>query len=603
VKEITIIQKNRAERQEDLLSISVEGHSSVNFTHYHPYESLDVFVDGYIIGNELQDIHSEKNNHYLLIDKIIDIINSKKYEVLDKINGHYNIIICDKKKNEVVVITDRYGMRPLFWFRNANIVVISNSFSTTCRHEEFDDQINYGAVADFLKFEWVTNDETFFKNINRFSAGTISIINNGKLRIKQYFKWPSEIQRNNKSVDENAEQGFYLLRKAVDRVLEGVSFPGVTISGGLDTRIITGFLHKYCIQQPFLYHCYFSKNELAGAKGVAETYGINLTIEDRLRLSDGIEKIPIKYGDGCTSLNQFWLSKLYSRIEIMNNSNCIIDGFILDLLFNLYGFAIYEYKSKKYDEQSQLTEKDKRNLANQIYGLPEGYFLKYFNNSILKDINTIALDNVEKQCSTILCNDTVHFSRILYLMTRGKRYVYMMPSVNQRFCPIRFPGLDYDLIDYCMKLPIYQFKEPLVYLKIFEKHFPELNEVVWAKTGQPLKHGVIKPKRYNKYLTDINYILKRISFGKIDFKTSSNDYNRLFREDKLFRSSIINFFNDGQCLSNRIIGIEGLERLYNDIYYGRNNFFILERLLAIELFFRFFVLRTNNETDTRVLQQ
>ena len=78
--------------------------------------------------------------------------------------------------------------------------------------------------------------------------------------------------------------------------------------------------------------------------------------------------------------------------------------------------------------------------------------------------------------------------------------------------------------------------------------------------------------------------------GIVDLESSMTDYNRLFRRNKQYRDSIIHLFQNGQCITNNIIGNKGLIRLFKDIYYGKNDFFVVERLITIELFFRCFVL-------------
>jgi len=600
MKEFSIIHNYRADRQENLFTFLIGKQSSINFMHYYLNEKIDVFVDGYIVDEILQNSGQSKKNHCSqLIDKIIAIINSGKTEELSKINGHYNIIICDKNNNKITVVTDRYGMRPLFWYKNSNSTIISNSVLAICKYDQFDNQINFSAIADFIKFEWVTNDATFFKNIERFQAGKISIFNEGRLESKEYYFWPAVIPRNNISILENAEHGFELLNNSVKRVLSGVSSPGVTLSGGLDSRMITGLICRLSIQ-PSLYHCLLNKNEKLGAQGVANVYNIDLRIEAALRLTYKICGLPIMYSDGCTSINQFWLTKSYQNIFHDNIADCVIDGYSLDILFNLFGmndFVRYNLPSKSSDELGIITDENRRIIANKIYGLPKGYIEKYFNGSELGNIDKISLRNIEKQCSFIKNNDIIHFCQMLYWVTRGKRYVYMMSYINQHYCDIRFPGLDYDLIDFCLQLPIYQLIQPIVYFKIFEIYFPELHEVIWSKTGIPPKMGLKTPKKVNEFLKEAKYILRRATLGRVDLESSESDYNRLFRKDKRFRNTIIHFLRDGQCVKNGIILTKGFERLYNDIYYGRNDFSVIERLIAIELFFRYFVLRENNETS------
>jgi hypothetical protein len=559
----------------------------VNFVHHKPKEHIDIFLDGYIVSfgeDDKSNKVSDTSGISLTLEKILEIYSSGNFHLLDKINGHYNVVVYDSKKNKVIVITDKYGMRPLYWFNNSNILIISTIPKIICQHEQFDKKINYPGIADFIKFEWVTNDATFFQNINRFSAATINVFSEGNLKTTKYYNWPSDIVRNNCSIEENAEKGFNLLKRAVNRTLTGVSFPGVTISGGLDSRILAGFIHLAGFE-PSLYHCRTTQNETIGARGIAGALNVTLFESSPLRLYDGIENFAILNGDGCTSINQFWLMKLFKDIIMEKAIDCVYNGFFLDMLLNPPDYMCYHYMVK----DKIVGNTDKRYLANTIYGLPEGYLIKYFADSRLANINEIALNNIEKYLSSIECEDPVYFSQILYLLTRGKRYTLMMPILNEAFCSIRFPGLDYDLVDFGLSLPVFQFQNPLVYFRIFEKYFPELNEIVWGKTGMPLIKGMQPEKKLGKPMNYIRFIVRRLTLGKIDFGTLKYDYNYLLRNNKEFRAMIMKILCNNYCIQEGIIGNKGLHTLISHIDYGRNIFGILERILTIELFFNYFV--------------
>jgi hypothetical protein len=523
----------------------------------------------------------------MMINKIVKIVHNGDNHLLQRVNGHYNVVICEISSNIITIITDRSGMRPLFWYRNKDVVIVSNRVIAIKQNAEFKDEVNLSAMADFIKFNWVTNDATFFKNVNRFPSATVFVFQTENIDVTSYCTWPAQVEVNKATVEENAERGYTLLRSAVENVLDGVYFPGITLSGGLDSRMITGLIRDIG-RTPFLYHCLTERCETLAAQGVAETYQLPLISEEILRLRDGFETFPLEFGDGCTSVAQFWLTKLLKRIKEIGQVDCIIDGFLLDLLFNLYGFFIDSYQAENGKSVRFLTVENKRDIADRIYGLPKDYLDRYFKETVLGDINLTALKNVGVYCSKVSCSDVAQFSRMLYLLTRGKRYVYMMSFVNKAFCEKRFPGLDYNVIDFGMSLPVEHYREPKVYLMIFRRYFPELCKVLWAKTGMPLERGKRIPSIIDRYSGLLRHALRRASHGIVDFTDGVNDNNYLFRRDKVFRQSVISLLEGGYCIRNGIIRRKKLVEIFESICSGRNEFGILERLITVEFFFRRF---------------
>ena len=163
-----------------------------------------------------------------------------------------------------------------------------------------------------------------------------------------------------------------------------------------------------------------------------------------------------------------------------------------------------------------------------------------------------------------------------------------MPGINQSMIPMRFPGLDYDLMKFAFELPVEHVRHPLLYLKIYEKFLPELYKVVWDRTGLPLSKGII-PNHRSKILEDINYIVKRLTAGHLDFMISRRDRNYLYRKNAKFRNDVKKILINGHTVDERIIGPKGLVKLFHNTKIGKDEFFIIERLLAIELFYKYFV--------------
>ena len=516
------------------ITSDISSGDKVNMCLYYK-NNISIIIDGYISSHTLinDNFTNSKEKITKFADNLLSIIKNKLFLQLNDIEGHYNIIICDKETSTVTVITDRFGMRPLYWHATPKETVISTSVKAIKQTKFFNKDINYDAIKDFIKFEWVTNDATFFKNINRFHSGSVYIFSENKQTNHIYWNWPKKVDRNRLTVEENADHCFKQLQKAVGETCTGLKMPAVTISGGLDSRIIAGILNNE--NNICLYHCPNNNYENLGARGVAKALNIKLRESPPLRLCKDFQMDTLMLGDGCTSINQFWLQNLFEKIKNEKITDCVFDGFFLDMLLNPPDFMSYHYGIKDY-----ITgDKDKITIIDKIYGLPAEYLEKYFFDSQLTDINKVSLNNVAHYCSDIETEDAVYFSQILYLMTRGKRYSHMMGNINQHFCSIRFPGLDYNLINSCLNLPVEQFKTPYVYLRIFEKYFPELNNVIWAKTGLPLSRGIQPLKKSGKYLSELNLIIRRLTLGLVDFISPRTDNNYLFRRNRQFHFLII----------------------------------------------------------------
>lgn len=561
---------------------------SCNFKICKINNDVTVFLDGYIAdASGLGDL---KGEDVLRVIYAL-VVSGEQYDIASTINGHFNIIVVDREKCKIVVLTDRFALRPLYWSKLNRGIIVSTSIKRICGFDGFDAKINKQSLFQFIKYDFVLDGATFFKSINRLSYASINCFYlNGDVSSQQYANWKEPESINTNSVNANAEIIYSLLDRAVRRTLKNVSSPAVTISGGLDSRVIAGLISR--IQggkPPAFFHYPLSPSETRGATGVVDILGGKMaTFPFQNRLSR-ILSVPVEYGDGCTAVNQFWLFELFKEKIEPAEVDCVFDGFFLDMLM-LPPHSFMHYG--KHISYQNMKKREGKTFLDKIYGLPSGYFDQYFFDSKCFNMDGNALETGSVFLDELKKMDDGQFCRNMYLKTRGDRYVYPMANLNQTFCDIRFPGLDYDLFDFCMTLPEWQIRCPEVYIQVFKAFFPELCHVEWARTSRPLCEGIhshVNGLKNNGLKNAMKFYLLRLSRGKIDFHTPHTDASYLFRRNVTFRKAVLDLFSGDRCIKQGVIGKKGLRRLLNNILLGKNDFFILERLLAIELFFSTFV--------------
>jgi len=154
----------------------------------------------------------------------------------ERFNGMWAIAIWDSSKQELVLIRDRFGIKPLFYsVRDDRIAFASEAkaiISVFNEEREIQQQelvgFLHGAMPD-------SSDRTFFKNIFQIRPGNICSIRRGNIHTEKYwlFEPGTEVAR------PDAEEAFLALLDDAVRLRLRSDIPvGAMLSGGLDSSSV-----------------------------------------------------------------------------------------------------------------------------------------------------------------------------------------------------------------------------------------------------------------------------------------------------------------------------------------------------------------------------
>ena len=111
---------------------------------------------------------------------LINLIEKFGTNILCKIKGMFAIIFYNFETNEILLIRDRFGMKPLYYYEDNNFFVASSEIKPIknfCQSEGLDDQ----AFGDFFFRGHMHHDKkTFFKDIKQLESSTFLRIRNKK---------------------------------------------------------------------------------------------------------------------------------------------------------------------------------------------------------------------------------------------------------------------------------------------------------------------------------------------------------------------------------------------------------------------------------------
>lgn len=275
---------------------------------YNKKEISDKFDVGYD-NNYLNDIYFIKN----LYNKIG--LNFPKF-----LNGIFSIALYDEKKDNLIVVNDRYGFYPIFYFLDENGFMFASEGKVIFTGLKFKPTIDKNAISEFLTFSFPIGNRTFFSQLKRLPPATILIYNGTKNKLVKKRYWSlKKSGKKQKNVDKNHYIKLFkkIMKKTIKNATCDKNEIGIFLSGGLDSTILTAFASETntdIITFTFGHRDCYSEKQIA--KTIADELGVeNIFFEIP---SNFIEKLADKIvyqGEGLIRIRESHLISCLDKVR------------------------------------------------------------------------------------------------------------------------------------------------------------------------------------------------------------------------------------------------------------------------------------------------
>jgi asparagine synthase (glutamine-hydrolysing) len=187
-------------------------------------------------------------------------------ECVNRFNGMFAFAIWDSVEEDLFLVRDRYGIKPLYYVTVGNSIVFGSEQRAILEHPAVKNNLDKRALLEYFTFQNIFTDRTFVEEIKILPAGTIISINarTRKMSRKQYWDYHFKEPEGNIDAREYKEELDRLLRQAVSRQLLSDVEIGSYLSGGMDSGTLTALA---ATELPYIktFTCGF---DLSSAKGV-----------------------------------------------------------------------------------------------------------------------------------------------------------------------------------------------------------------------------------------------------------------------------------------------------------------------------------------------
>lgn len=225
-------------RRLSIIDVSANGHQPM----YHPNGNWIIFNGEIYNYIELRE-ELKRSGHEFRTGSDTEVIHVA-YEqwgedCVKRFNGMFSVVIYDKKKASLFIANDRFGVKPLYYFKDASRLILMSEIKQA---KEYDPHLtlNAEAIKTFLSTYYLDyNTNTFFNEIKRHKAShytTVTLNGNFDYPEKRYY-----------SIEESAKS--YTTEEAVSKFRETFSSAvklrmrsdvpiGFASSGGLDSSSV-----------------------------------------------------------------------------------------------------------------------------------------------------------------------------------------------------------------------------------------------------------------------------------------------------------------------------------------------------------------------------
>ena len=201
--------------------------------------SGECFVDSEIRDGLKQKGHRfEKDNG----DWLVHLYEEEGDQFFEKLNGLFSGLLIDKRQKKAVLFNDRYGIERIYYYEAEGNFYFASEAKALIRIlpvlRSFDEE----GVAQFLALGCTLNSRTLFRGIQLLPSASAWSFEGGRCSKRKYFapqKWEAQSALSVESYESEFQETF---RRVLPRYAEAEAKIGVSLTGGLDTRMIMACL-------------------------------------------------------------------------------------------------------------------------------------------------------------------------------------------------------------------------------------------------------------------------------------------------------------------------------------------------------------------------
>ncbi|HLD04527.1 MAG TPA: asparagine synthase (glutamine-hydrolyzing) [Candidatus Nanoarchaeia archaeon] len=397
------------------------------------------------------------------------------------LNGMFTFAIWDYKKKELFIARDRMGVKPLYYYWKNGKFIFASEIKAILAHSFIHRIPNPEALSEYLTFENILDNKTFFQDIKILLPGHYLRLKDKKLIHGKY--WDVTFKYKKRSHEQTLNEFRRILRESVKRHMISDVPLGCYLSGGFDSATVTTTASELVKDHVETFTGAFDisgkYDERTGSRAVAKKTHASMheVVIQKEDFEKNMEKIVYHLDEprvGIPTFSQYHVSKLVSE-----HVKVVLTGHGGDELFA--GYAVF--KALHHREQLKKSKKHLvklfkdllvgKNRLNMLYYL----LMPYLNSEVQYGLIIVFSEKEKKNLLTHEFLKKTKFSsdQAIAAVLKGKKftdserlqYLYLKTYLPSLFVvedkvgmahsiEARVPLCDNEMVEFALSIPLEQ---------------------------------------------------------------------------------------------------------------------------------------------------
>jgi hypothetical protein len=483
-----------------------------------------------------------------------------------ELDGTFAAFAFDPASRQATLLTDRFGLFPLFTHEQDGSLCYSTSLSMLLSVRRPVCRIDPLSVGEMLTLRMVLGNRTFLREVNLVSPATAVHLRLGQPVANVYWSWSGLRPAAASDADFIADT-YHLIEQAVLRgVPPGARKVGLPLDGGLASRLLCAILARNGVTV----RAYTTQNGKDGliASEVARVLGMQLCerkpFDAPQTIASAHEAIHCSYH---VSQTAGW--EMARRAAEEDGCEVLFDGQALDAVLGPAPYAFRDNSAElareleaDFERVDRLDKKVGDHLRTHVYPSVR---------DSLKERAAEALDHAGPLAPE------------QYLMTnRIRKHVFGSCLASMAHLPGRFPCFTTRLFEHGMRLPGEWRHEHRLVRGILCERFADLARIPWARTELPLDRYAEPPPpaRWRPWLEDA---VRWLSRGRLSL-TERDRFDVELRNRAALKEAFLSVLSASTPGLDKILPPEVVAQAVRGHRKGRNLGGLLQGLYTVKHF-------------------
>ncbi len=480
-------------------------------------------------------------------------------EVVRLFNGLFCLVVYDRQRKQVTLISDRYGFRPLYYVSRPGTFLFGSELKALCVADPNARKIDEIGTLELFCYGTHVMERTSVEGYARLAPATILALHDSGLTQRRY--WTYQYDENAPTLDQ---QTYFtvcgtLLDRAVERCMRGSHRIGIFLSGGYDSRSVAASIRKH--HQPIP----------AFTFGAPESRDVRFAtlLSERL----GLEHIPLTASEPylyphCRSI--VWRTEgmisfanttsIRHHARMKQKMDVILTGFLAE-----FGGSHAWPRLLLARSRSQAIQAIFHRMLSSRLAIARRVFQPAFFERCFEAVRA----RFQESFAQVENEHPLNIADSWNLIHLQPRSTYHAPSIDRHLFEMRAPHMDAEFVDFLLTIPPYSRLEQRVYKKMIAYRFPEIRDVPCTNSGLP-----INPHFAREYATmTLRYLGRRAAapFKKLflpreplgrEFRDLSED----FRAEPELMDQILRPLLEAEIFPPELFNRSGIEQIVREHY-------------------------------------